>query len=89
MNGTRHTSERRRTVDAALREHIEALDRRVHHIERLGEGRIAREAAILRKEAAARLEKLTTSEFRIQREDELSDAVMSDDGAPQRTGDTR
>ena len=38
-------------VVAALRELVEALDRRVLHVERLGEVRIAREAAALRREA--------------------------------------
>jgi hypothetical protein len=80
----RRAVERERTVVVALRELIEALDRRVPHVERLGEVRIARESAVLRKEAAARIEELKTSEFDVQRrEDELSDAVMSDDGGPQ------
>jgi hypothetical protein len=80
----RRAVERERTIVVALRELIEALDRRVPHVGRLGEVRIAREAAVLRKEAGARIEELRTSEFDVQRrEDELSDAVMSDDGGPQ------
>ena len=81
MNEKRRKLERERKVALALGELIEALDRRVPHVERLGEGRIAREAAVLRQQAAARLEELNRSELDLQsREDELSDAVMSDDG---------
>ena len=43
---------------AALRALIEALDQRVPHVERLGEVRIAREAAALREEAAKRIDQL-------------------------------
>jgi hypothetical protein len=85
MNGERRrcSVERERTI-VALRELIEALDRRVPHVERLGEVGIAREASVLRKEAAARIEELRTSEVDLQRrDDEISDAVMSDDGGPQ------
>ena len=81
MNEKKRKLERERQVALALGELIEALDRRVPHVERLGEGRIAREAAVLRQQAAKRLEELRTSELDLQkREDELSDAVMSDDG---------
>jgi hypothetical protein len=84
MNGKRRKRavEQERTAVVALRELIEALDRRVPHVERLGEIRIAREAAVLRKEAAARLEELRTSDLQ-RRDNETSDAVMSDDGGPQ------
>lgn len=43
----------------ALRELVDALDRRVAHVERLGEARIAREAAALRTKAASRIVELT------------------------------
>jgi hypothetical protein len=49
------------TVDQIVRnlqDLIEALDRRVPHIERAGEQDIARDAAILRKKAVARLDEL-------------------------------
>jgi hypothetical protein len=76
--------ERNRVV-AALRELVDALDRRVPHVERLGEVRIAREAAGLRKEAAKRLEKLSPRELDAHAgESERSDAVMTDDGGPPR-----
>jgi hypothetical protein len=76
--------ERNRVV-AALRELVDALDRRVPHVERLGEVRIAREAAGLRKEAAKRLEKLSPMELESHAgESERSDAVMTDDGGPPR-----
>jgi hypothetical protein len=42
----------------ALREFVEALDRRVPHVERLGEAAIAREAAVLRMRAVSRIEEL-------------------------------
>jgi hypothetical protein len=41
-----------------LRELIAALDRRVPHIERIGEITIARDAATLRKKALARIAQL-------------------------------
>ena len=68
---------------AALRELVEALDRRVPQVERLGEARIAREAAALRKEAAERIEQLEppVRERRI-REGERSEAEMTDDAGP-------
>ena len=47
-----------RDVLDALAELIDALDRRVPHVERLGEVRIAREAAGLRQEAMTRIEQL-------------------------------
>lgn len=83
MNDNKRSAARERRI-AALGELIEALDRRVPHVERLGEGRIAREAALLRREAAARLEELKASDpDRQRRDDEFSAAVMSDDGGPQ------
>jgi hypothetical protein len=65
----------------ALRELVDALDRRVAHVERLGEARIARDAAGLRKEALDRIQELTASD-RDTREDERSGGVMTDDGGP-------
>jgi hypothetical protein len=76
------TSDRERVV-ATLRELVQALDRRVPHVERLGEVGIAREAAALRKEAANRLDELTlTPPDRQAREDARSAADMTDDGGP-------
>jgi hypothetical protein len=67
----------------ALRELVDALDRRVAHVERLGEARIAREAASLRKEAVHRIQELTAaSSDRDTREAERSGGVMTDDGGP-------
>jgi len=68
-------------VVAALRELVDALDRRVAQVERLGEARITREAASLRKEAANRIDELTTARSDT-REAARSDAVMADDGGP-------
>jgi hypothetical protein len=66
-----------------LRELIEALDRRVPHVERLGEVRIAREAAALQKEAANRLDELILTQPDPQaREEARSAAEMTDDGGP-------
>ena len=82
MNDSNHTADRDRAL-AALHELVEALDRRVPHVERLGEVRIAREATALRKEAAKRIEELSPAQFdRQRREGERSDAVMTDDGGP-------
>ena len=67
----------------ALRELVDALDRRVAHVERLGEARIAREAAGLREEAVRRIQELTAaSSDRDRREAERSGGVMTDDGGP-------
>jgi hypothetical protein len=67
----------------ALRELVDALDRRVAHVERLGEARIAREAAGLRKEAVTRIQELTAAPTgRDRREAEQSSGVMTDDGGP-------
>jgi hypothetical protein len=49
------TPEKIRTRLRRLRELIEALDRRVPHVERIGEAAIAKEAAILRKKALQRI----------------------------------
>ena len=43
----------------ALRELVDALDRRAARVERLGETRIARESAALRAEAVNRIHELT------------------------------
>jgi hypothetical protein len=43
---------------AALSELIDALDRRVAHVERAGESGIAADAAMLRRKAVARIEEL-------------------------------
>ena len=51
----------RNKVIAALHELIAALDRRVPQVQRLGEIRIAEEAATLRKDAVARIDELTAS----------------------------
>ena len=70
-------------VVAALRELVEAIDRRVPQVDRVGEVRIAREAAALRNEAVQRIEELSTIERNSRTtEDERSDAVMNDDGGP-------
>jgi hypothetical protein len=49
----------RELVVRTLRELVQALDRRVAHVERLGEARIAGEAAALRSEALRRIQELT------------------------------
>jgi hypothetical protein len=72
-------------VVQALRELVEALDRRVPHVERLGEARIAREAALLRNEAVNRIQELSAvPSERETREAERSGGVMTDDGGPLR-----
>ena len=77
-------------VIAALRELIEALDRRVRHVERLGEVKIARDAAALRSEALARIQELTGAESNRQmRNTDFADAIMSDDGGPARNDEAQ
>jgi hypothetical protein len=72
-------SSRERTL-VALKELIEALDRRVPRVERVGELRIATEAMALRSDAARRIAQLQATDRK--HEAELADAVMADDGAP-------
>ena len=68
---------------AALRELIDALDRRVPHVERLGEVLVAREAAALRQEAVRRIEELSTEPSAAEAPGgDGSDAVMTDKGGP-------
>jgi len=70
-------------VIAALSELIEALDRRIPHAERSGEIRIVADAAMLRNEAVARIEALQRAGLNYRsRDQELVDAIMSDDGNP-------
>ena len=67
----------------ALRELVDALDRRVAHVERLGEAGIAREASGLRQEALNRIQELTAaSSDRDPREAERSGGVTTGDGGP-------
>jgi hypothetical protein len=70
-------------VILALRQLVDALDRRVAHVERLGESRIARDAASLRQEAVNRIHELTTAACDGDtRETAGFNAVMADDGGP-------
>jgi hypothetical protein len=80
LNDTDGTADRDHVV-AALRELVEALDRRVPHVERLGEVRIAREAAALRQEAAKRVKELSPAQLDDPaQESERSDASPADGG---------
>lgn len=70
-------------IVAALREFMDALDRREAHLERLGEARIVREAVALRREAMIRIQELSAAPCdRDTREAERSASVMADDGGP-------
>lgn len=64
----------------ALRELIEALDRRGAQIERAGETRIARDALLLRREAVERLDQLERQDDAAGDDDDRAEAVMTDDG---------
>jgi len=69
----------------ALRELVDALDRRVAHVERLGEARIAREAAGLRQDALNRIQELTAAPPRRdtpEAEAATAGDEMTDDGGP-------
>jgi hypothetical protein len=67
----------------ALRELIDAVDRRVPQLERAGEPRVAQIAAALRGEAACRLEEMGRLDVAVDEHDSaLVDAVMTDDGGP-------
>ena len=77
-------------VVAALRELIDAVDRRVPQLERACEPRIARVAATLRGEAASRLEEMTRSVAGPDEHDcALVHAIMTDDGGPIGTPESR
>ncbi len=70
-------------IVAALRELVDALDRRQASLQRLGEARIAREAVALRREAMTRIQELSAAPCdRDTREAERSASVMADDGGP-------
>jgi hypothetical protein len=70
-------------VVRALRGLVDALDQRAAHVERLGEARIAREAAGLRKEALHRIQALRAeSSDRETREADRAGGVMTDEGGP-------
>ena len=83
------TEKPRRSVATAqrmvstLRELIRALDRRVPHVDRPGELRIARDARQLRRQAVAQINALNRHKPDDTRYDqELVDAIMTDDGCP-------
>jgi hypothetical protein len=61
MMATIDDAERKRTI-RHLRQLIDALNRRVPHIERAGEAKIARDAAELMKQAVKRLKALEESD---------------------------
>ena len=65
----------------ALRELIDALDRRGPQIERAGEWRIAQDAFLLRREAVERLDELERVDDAAG-DDDRARAVMTDDGGP-------
>jgi hypothetical protein len=68
-------------IAAALRELIDAVDRRAPQLEWACEPRVAKIAAALRVEAARRLEALAGIDLAADRQDsDLVDAVMTDDG---------
>lgn len=70
-------------VEAALRELIDAVDRRVPQLQRACEPRIAKVAATLRGEAASRLEEMMRPGAGPDDHDwALVHAVMTDDGGP-------
>jgi chorismate mutase len=70
-------------IVSTLRELISALDRRVPHVERPGEIRIARDAQILRRQAVAQIEELSRQGPDDKPYDqELVEAIMTDDGGP-------
>jgi hypothetical protein len=75
---TQTTPQQRAGLILALREIIDALDRRCTQIERAGEVRIARDAQALRREAVERLEQLQRGDGPY--DEALVEAVMTDDG---------
>lgn len=77
-------------IVSALRELISALDRRVPHVDRPGELRIARDARRLRGQAVAQIEALSRQERDDRPYDQqLVDAIMTDDGCPSPERETK
>lgn len=75
-------ADQKRTRETLV-ELVEALDRRVPHVERVGERRIALEAAHLREQARVRITELESAAADQQAGDtDAAHAVMSDDGGP-------
>jgi hypothetical protein len=71
----------------ALHKLVDALDRQVPNVERLGEARIARDAWVLREEVVNRIHELCVAQVdRDTRETERSGGVMTDDGGPLKIG---
>lgn len=80
---TRDTDDPSSGVVAALRELIDAVDRRVPQLERACEPRVAQVAAALRVEAASRLEAMIRVDVDADGLDRARvNAVMTDDGGP-------
>ena len=70
-------------IVTTLRELISALDRRVPHVDRPGELRIARDAQMLRHQALAEIEVLSRqAPGHSPYDQELVNAIMTDDGCP-------
>lgn len=77
-------------VIVALRELIEALDRRIPDVERVGERHIREQAAELRTQATMRIQALAEADSDARTlQAAQSDAVMTDDGGPVPAGGTR
>jgi hypothetical protein len=81
MNDDNPAAQRDRIVQS-LRQLVDALDRRVAHVERLGEDCILRQAAALRKTAVTRIKELMPPLDPDIPEARRSDDVMADDGGP-------
>jgi hypothetical protein len=83
MADERMDADRRDCVVASLLELIDAIDRRVPQVQRVGELAIAAAAAALRQEALARIEELNGARLPGETRDvALANAIMSDDGSP-------
>jgi hypothetical protein len=81
MNDDNPAAQRDRVVQS-LRQLVDALDRRVSHVERLGEDCILRQAAALRKTALNRIKELMPPLDPDIPEGRRADEVMADDGSP-------
>jgi hypothetical protein len=74
-------------IISTLRELVSALDRRVPQVDRPGELGIARESRMLRREAVAQIEALSRDEADERPyNDELADAIMTDEALPRPRG---
>jgi hypothetical protein len=82
MANRRRSGDSQGDIVVQLRELIEALDRRVPHIERASEAQLALDAMALRANAVRRVAALQSASEMTTCDLHQAEAVMTDDGGP-------